>query len=156
METQLGVQVLVADDEEALRESMRMLLEDAGYPVIEAADGRGTLDTLRFSPKPLVVLLDLVMPQHGQHVLDAIAADPTLATRHIYVVCTARVTSDGQLLPADARQVAQMLDLAGTRLRLVPKPFDIDDLLEAVDEAARDLLAIARPSEPQSNLDSLD
>lgn len=154
--TGLRVRVLIADDEQALRESMRTLLEDAGYPVLESVDGRSTLETLRASPDPLVVLLDLVMPQNGHRVIEAIGEDPVLARRHIYVLCTARVTSDGHLLPDDARQAEQILARGGIRTRLVAKPFDIDDLLAAVDAAATDLMAMVLATDPSAGQDSVD
>ena len=139
-----SVPVLVADDEDQLRESMRMLLEDAGYYVLESSDGPTTLEALQSSPDPLVVLLDLVMPQRGQDLLEAIGADRLLASRHVYVVCTARLASGGLLLPADAARVGHILAPTRSPLRLVTKPFDIDTLLDAVDEAAGALLASAR------------
>lgn len=141
------VPVLIADDEAVLRESMRMLLEDAGYPVREAGDGPTTLEALRTSPDPLVVLLDLVMPQHGHDLLDAIAADRGLATRHVYIICTARLAKGGELLAADAARVGLMLARSSSPLRLVRKPFDIDALLAAVDEAACALGATVQPVE---------
>lgn len=141
------VSVLIADDEMVLRESMRLVLEDAGYCVREAGDGPTTLEALRSSPDPLVVLLDLVMPQHGHDLIDTISADAALATRHVYVVCTARLASGGALLPGDAARVERMLAHTDSPLRLVRKPFDIDVLLAAVDEAACALNAAARAIE---------
>ncbi len=142
-----SVPVLIADDEDQLRESLRMLLEDAGYHVLESSDGPTTLAALQSSPDPLVALLDLVMPQRGQDLLEAIGADRLLASRHVYVVCTARLASGGLLLPTDAARVGHILAPTCSPLRLVTKPFDIDTLLAAVDEAAGALLASARAAD---------
>ncbi|HKT37977.1 MAG TPA: response regulator, partial [Ktedonobacterales bacterium] len=54
--------VLIVDDVQDLRDSIRYLLEGEGYEVLEATDGRSALATMRASRQPLVVLLDLMMP----------------------------------------------------------------------------------------------
>jgi CheY-like chemotaxis protein len=56
------VEVLVADDGEDTRRTLRMLFEEEGYAVSEAANGLATLQSLRRSPRPLVVVLDWWMP----------------------------------------------------------------------------------------------
>jgi CheY-like chemotaxis protein len=53
--------VLVVDDEEGIREYLRVLLAHAGYQVRTAADGREALALLAEAPAD-VVLLDLMMP----------------------------------------------------------------------------------------------
>src|ERR687895_637488 len=53
--------VLVADDDRDVRELIRILLERAGYEVIEAADGRECLRAL-YERHPELVVLDLRMP----------------------------------------------------------------------------------------------
>ncbi|MGJ5817403.1 response regulator [Paludibaculum fermentans] len=56
-----GCRVLVADDEAAVRLYMRSVLEDAGYVVREAADGRAAMRELEAEPAD-VLITDLVMP----------------------------------------------------------------------------------------------
>jgi DNA-binding response OmpR family regulator len=53
--------VLVVDDDDRIRLSLRMALEDHGYRVREAADGETALDEVRGEP-PDVVILDLMLP----------------------------------------------------------------------------------------------
>jgi two-component system nitrogen regulation response regulator NtrX len=53
--------VLVVDDEESIRESLRMVLEYEGYRVEEAGSGEQALDRVRQRP-PEAVLLDIKMP----------------------------------------------------------------------------------------------
>jgi CheY-like chemotaxis protein len=55
--------VLVLEDEEELRESMRDLLEYNGYTVVTASDGREGLDALEGMEHLSLVLLDLLMPR---------------------------------------------------------------------------------------------
>lgn len=120
--------VLIVDDDEDIRISMRAALEDVGgHTVLEAADGRAALDVLRASERPLVVLLDLLMPRlDGIGVLEAVAADETLATRHAYVLVSVSRRATSLEFPAS-------LALA---VPIVPKPYDIDALLDAVAQAS--------------------
>jgi two-component system nitrogen regulation response regulator NtrX len=53
--------ILVVDDEQRVRESVRVILQDEGYTVIEAEDGQDALSKVS-SEKPDGVLLDIWMP----------------------------------------------------------------------------------------------
>lgn len=53
--------VLVADDNDDTRRVVRWMLEQKGYAVIEAADGRQAV-TAAISHRPDLILMDLVMP----------------------------------------------------------------------------------------------
>ena len=54
-------QILVVDDDPAIREVVRFALERAGFAVIEAADGKAAL--LRFAERaPDLVVLDVLLP----------------------------------------------------------------------------------------------
>ena len=53
--------VLIVDDDDGIRTSLRFALEDEGYDVGEAPDGETALDQLAKST-PDVVLLDLMLP----------------------------------------------------------------------------------------------
>lgn len=55
--------VLIVDDDPDLRESVRELLEDRGYKVVEATSGRQALSYLvTVDDLPALILLDLRMP----------------------------------------------------------------------------------------------
>jgi len=54
--------ILIIDDEEAIRKSLRMVLEYEGYELIEAGSGPEGLEALR-KEAPDAVLLDIKMPQ---------------------------------------------------------------------------------------------
>jgi len=54
--------VLVVDDDAALRQLLRRMLEPESYTVVEAENGRVALERLR-AITPSVVLLDLMMPE---------------------------------------------------------------------------------------------
>ena len=54
--------ILVVDDEDGVRESVREVLSDEGYRVVDTADGTQVLSIIR-QEKPELVLLDIWMPQ---------------------------------------------------------------------------------------------
>ena len=58
--------ILVIDDEEAIRTSFQMYLEDSGYRVILAENGRRGIE-LFDEESPQCVLVDLRMPEMGGH-----------------------------------------------------------------------------------------
>src|SRR4051812_18932093 len=55
--------VLIVDDDVAVVESLRDFLEDEGFEVVTAAEGRAALQHLRRGLRPCVILLDLMMPR---------------------------------------------------------------------------------------------
>jgi two-component system response regulator HydG len=127
--------VLVADDDDSIRETLRTLLEDEGHRVTEAITGQATLNALRAESAGCVVLLDLVMPDlDGVAFLRAVQLDSALAQRHVYVVLSA---SNEERLNAVQPLIAA---LDGYLLR---KPFDIDEVTSIVAKAAQRLEAHA-------------
>jgi UDP-3-O-[3-hydroxymyristoyl] N-acetylglucosamine deacetylase len=54
--------ILVVDDEDGVRESVREVLTDEGYRVVDTADGTRVLKIIK-EEKPELVLLDIWMPQ---------------------------------------------------------------------------------------------
>ena len=54
--------ILVVDDEDDVRESVREVLREEGYRVVDTADGSQVLDLIR-QERPELVLLDIWMPQ---------------------------------------------------------------------------------------------
>lgn len=124
-------EVLVIDDDEAIREIIVDCLHDAGYTVYEAPDGQPALERLRTHPAGLVVLLDLWMPgMDGYALLQVVAEEALLTTRHTFILCSAV----SKTLPL--KVVALLKQLNATSL---PKPFDLDELLATVRQAASKL-----------------
>lgn len=58
----MAYRILVADDEREIRSVLALYLENAGYDVVEAADGVQALDILRSQSVDLC-LLDIMMPK---------------------------------------------------------------------------------------------
>lgn len=121
--------VLVVDDDEAIRETIRLVLEDTNHHVIEVSDGEQALHLLRESPVPLVVLLDLVMPKvNGIEFLNTVNADPHLKAFHSIVLMTA---NSANLLQEVGPLLQEM------HIEVIAKPFDIDSLLETVERVSQ-------------------
>lgn len=109
--------MLVVDDDDDLRETVAEILEDAGYCVLCAADGREALARLdELNGEPCLVLLDMMMPgMNGAELLEALRAAQRLAA-----------------LPVVAFS-ANVQRAPGTR-RLLRKPVSIAALLGVVAE----------------------
>ena len=54
--------VMVVDDEPVIRETVALALDEQGYTVIEASDGRQALDLVRQSSSVDLMILDLMLP----------------------------------------------------------------------------------------------
>ncbi len=84
--------ILIADDNENIREALTYLLEDEGYELLLAKDGADTLRKVR-ERKPDILFLDIMMPEiNGYDVCRAIKNDPDL--KSIYVIM---LTAKGQV-----------------------------------------------------------
>jgi CheY-like chemotaxis protein len=60
--TRRAAPVLVIDDQEDVREGLRMILETEGWTVETACDGREALNKIAGGLSPCIVLLDLMSP----------------------------------------------------------------------------------------------
>ena len=125
--------VLMVDDDESLRDAIRLILEDASHDVLEASDGVTALRILRESQERLIVLLDMSIPRlNGIDLLRAVVADPLLKERHVYLL----LTGGGERLRREAGTL-----LVETSAKIVSKPFEMADLLALIDDAAERLSA---------------
>ena len=110
--------ILVVDDEPLIAMALEGELEDAGYGVVTAANGRQGLERLAEAQVDLV-LLDMMMPvMSGPAMLKAMAADPSLGAIPVIVLsslpeATIRAHADG---------VAEILR----------KPYTADEILGAI------------------------
>lgn len=70
-----GATVLIVDDEEIIRSSLRRALTRFGYHVLEAADGPTALAALQRANPPVdLVVLDLVLPGGGAGIFELLKA----------------------------------------------------------------------------------
>ncbi len=118
--------ILVVDDTPAVLDVVREALEDEGYRVKTCLQSVDALGIAREEP-PDVVMLDIVMPEmSGWEVLNRLRAEPALAQTPV-IVCTAYVSEA-------LGRLAELRGPAGdAHVGLLPKPFDVDELVEVVD-----------------------
>ncbi len=110
-----GQTVLVVDDEPAIRELLRDLLDDEGYHVLAAMDGTAALLAARHHP-PDLVLADLMMPGlDGRALAERLHADPQ--TAHVPVVL---MSAAYHPQPEDRFAL------------VIHKPFDLDAVLQTI------------------------
>ena len=115
--------VLVVDDEPLIAMALEAALEDAGYRVATAANGRQGLERLAEAPRPDLVLLDMMMPvMNGPAMLAAMAADPELARIPVVVLSS---------LPEEAIRARAGEDVAAILL----KPCTAEQVLDAIARA---------------------
>ncbi len=120
-------QVLIADDDRDIRDSLRFLLEtEEDCVVTEVADGAEALAVIQNAREPLMAFLDQVMPRlTGIGVLRAIAEDPDILARTRFVLFSAR----HEAFPPDDTALLQRLGVIRVR-----KPFDIEEVIAALRE----------------------
>jgi CheY-like chemotaxis protein len=113
--------ILVVDDDTDIRSTLCEYLEDEGYAVGSAANGKDALDYLREHPTTSVVLLDLMMPiMDGYQFRIEQKSDPAIASIPV-VVMTARGAIDRTEIDVD---------------QVLAKPLELTKLRAALDRAA--------------------
>ena len=113
-------EILVVEDDGAVRETLQELLEEEGYRVSPAANGREALERLRAGKKaPCLILLDLQMPvMDGWQFRKEMRGDAALAGIPVVVI-----SADAGL----ERKVEGMAAAA-----VLPKPVELSRLLDTV------------------------
>ena len=113
--------VLVVDDDIDILTALTMTLQSEGHAVYAARNGEEALRVLERGDRPDVVVLDLMMPvMNGFELLDVLRADPRWARLPVVVLSANRGYSHEDL---------------GV-LRMLRKPFELDDLFAAIAAAA--------------------
>lgn len=111
--------VLVVEDDPAIRRLVTMVLQRQGYRVDIASDGLEAVLKLGVSEYDVIVL-DLMMPNlDGFTFLSTVARNQPERLRKVIVTSAAS--------PAVIRE-----RMEGTPFSLLPKPFDIGELVERV------------------------
>jgi DNA-binding response OmpR family regulator len=112
-------EILVVEDDRAIRRLLKMVLEREGYHVQEAADGAEAVLKLGLGEYD-VIILDLMMPN-----LDGFAFMSTLAEHDATRLQKIIITSAASPSLIHAR-------MQGAPFDTLPKPFDIGDLVARV------------------------
>jgi len=111
--------ILVVEDNDDVRQALRVLLQLEGYTVFTANDGEEALATLRGGLDPCLVILDLAMPSMDGYDFRARQLQDERLARIPTIVCS----GDGRV--ADK---AHALGVVG----FYKKPIEIDEFLQLV------------------------
>jgi DNA-binding NtrC family response regulator len=117
-------QVVIVESDDAIRETIRYVLEEAGHTILEFRSPAEAVAFLRGSSSCYVVLFDRGVPGNsGAAFAEAITRDKLLPTRHAYICLTTT--------PQHLRSVESSI-FERLAIPTLAKPFDINDLEEAV------------------------
>ena len=107
--------ILVVDDEPSIRDFLAWVLEDEGFRVTTAGDGREALAVAKEQP-PDVILTDLMMPVlDGYQLIDGLRREQ-IPVRAVIAMSAVHVAAD-RTPPADL---------------FVSKPFEVEQILASV------------------------
>ena len=109
--------VMVVDDEQDIRDTVRILLEKEGYEVITAISGNDCLDKINSGAKPDLILMDIMMP--GIPTKEVVKRLENFKISYLSVV---RITEAEK---EDLLKKKNIVDF-------IQKPFKIKDLLDKV------------------------
>lgn len=104
--------ILIADDEPAIVDLLAQFLQDEGYAVERAGDGRAALELMR-RVQPDLIIADVMMPRmSGFDLVDALAS---AETRVPVILMSAAVVSRRD------------------EVAFIAKPFDLGELLDLIE-----------------------
>ncbi len=99
--------IAIVEDDQAIREMYRIKFESEGYEVVVAENGKRGLE-LAESAKPVLILLDLMMPEMtGEEMLTRMRA--TEWGKNIKVIILTNVSQDEVLLAVDKLHVSDFI-----------------------------------------------
>ncbi|MCL6097371.1 MAG: response regulator [Bacteroidetes bacterium] len=117
--------ILIVEDEMDIRANLQEMLENEGFNVLSAANGKEGLD-ISTSKEPDLILCDILMPQmDGYEMLKKLQENPnTAGTPFIFLTAKAEAQNfrKGMMLGADD---------------YLMKPFRMDDVLDAINTRLR-------------------
>jgi CheY-like chemotaxis protein len=115
----MSQQILIVEDDSALREALGQVLMDEGYDLLSARDGLEAVNCLKKGNRPDVILLDLSMPVvNGWEFRMFQKRDPDLAQIPVILITAGGYTRE---------EVAWLEPSA-----LLPKPLDLPLLLSII------------------------
>ena len=115
----MAAEILIVEDDSALREALAQVLSDEGYELLAARDGLEAVNCLKKGHRPDVILLDLSMPVvNGWEFRMFQKRDPELADIPVVLI-----TAGGY-----SREEVAWLEPAA----LIHKPLDLPVLLDVI------------------------
>lgn len=114
--------MLVVDDDSGIRDSLAACLEAEGYRVTTAQNGASGIEQVR-ACLPDIVIVDLIMPvMNGHQFINRLRGDPATAATRVVLMTGATPRVEIPIPAADA---------------VLPKPFELDDLMAVVRRLGR-------------------
>jgi len=135
-----GYRLLLVDDEEHVREALRIVLEQRGYRVVDCSDAQQALERLRTGVAPDLILLDLMMPNMDGWQF-RLEQKRNAAWAQIPVIA----------MSADQSAKAQAMDAHC----YLPKPFDHIQLCETIERVLASVRTRAQETPAQTSFGSL-
>ncbi|CAA9890867.1 EAL domain-containing protein [Candidatus Methylobacter favarea] len=116
-----NIEILIAEDSRTQAEQLRFLLEERGYKVTAAANGREALESAH-TRMPWLIISDIIMPEmNGYELCKAIKSDITLKQIPVILVTTL----------SDPKDVISGLECGADNF--IRKPYDDCYLLSRID-----------------------
>lgn len=116
----MSKKLLICDDDVDIIEMLEIVLDDSGFDIITETDSKKVLELIS-STRPQLVLMDLWMPViSGDQILKHMREDQNLSSIPVVIMSAAQ----------DGKEVAFKAGANG----YIPKPFDIDNLMQKVNE----------------------
>lgn len=117
-----GATILIVDDEQIVRNSLRRALTRFGYRVLDAGDGTSALAAMQAADPPVdLVILDLVLPGGGAGIFELLKA----IRPDVRVLISSGYSPDAEA----ARGLAERVE------GFLPKPYELSQLKAAVARA---------------------
>src|SRR6185503_1190552 len=117
-----GATILIVDDEQIVRNSLRRALTRFGYRVLDAGDGTSALAAMQAADPPVdLVILDLVLPGGGAGIFELLKA----IRPDVRVLVSSGYSPDAEA----ARGLAERVE------GFLPKPYELSQLKAAVAKA---------------------
>jgi DNA-binding response OmpR family regulator len=132
------VRLLLVEDEEDTRATLKWRLQTRQFNVIEAVDGVEAFEKAK-TERPEIILLDIMMPgRDGFQVYQDLKQEP--ATREIPVIFLTALSSSGPLSKQGLQLLATTkheMELTG-HFDVLGKPFELDELLRRISVLLRE------------------
>ncbi len=124
-------QVLVVDDDAAIRQLLTFAFSMEGHSVETLSDGRDVVEKLRASSERVIVFMDVMMPHmDGLEVCHLLVEAPELLSRHAVVLMSAGFVP-GQPLPVVVQET-------------LAKPFNLESALQLIEQFDKDSSPLAK------------
>jgi len=113
--------ILIIDDEEPVRFTVRQILEAEDHEVVEAANGREGVAKFH-EDSPDLVIIDIIMPeQEGIETIQQLR-------KHSAAVPIIAISGGGRIKNLDFLDIAEKIGATST----LPKPFSREQLLNSI------------------------